>query len=116
MASVVLGFRREDVAHPLDGFGMLDSATGGIPNSRFDFFLLFISKSRARRTRHADQLRRWDTLAGAGAESAEELCQIVYEDLRVLLGITGKPIFKHHVLYPQAIPQYELSSLDSSEI
>ena len=30
VASVVLGFRRADVAHPLDGFGMLDSGEGRV--------------------------------------------------------------------------------------
>ena len=30
------------------------------------------------------------------------------EDLRVLLRISGEPTFKHHVLFPQAIPQYNL--------
>ena len=29
-------------------------------------------------------------------------------DLRRLLGVTGPPTFRHHVLYPQAIPQYEV--------
>jgi len=29
-------------------------------------------------------------------------------DLRTILGIRGEPVFEHHVLYPRAIPQYEV--------
>ena len=30
------------------------------------------------------------------------------EDLRVLLGVKGKPTFQHCVFYPRAIPQYNV--------
>ena len=36
----------------------------------------------------------------------EELFAITCEDLRVLLGVRGKPTFQHSVYYPKAIPQY----------
>jgi oxygen-dependent protoporphyrinogen oxidase len=32
----------------------------------------------------------------------------VTEDLRVLLGVHGKPTFQHSVFWPKAIPQYNL--------
>jgi oxygen-dependent protoporphyrinogen oxidase len=41
-------------------------------------------------------------------KNPEELFDMTLEDLRALLGIKGEPTFKHHVLYPQAIPQYNL--------
>jgi oxygen-dependent protoporphyrinogen oxidase len=37
---------------------------------------------------------------------ARELFALTCEDLRVLLGIRGKPTFQHSVFYPKAIPQY----------
>ena len=30
------------------------------------------------------------------------------EDLQVLLGVRGRPTFQHCVVYPQAIPQYNV--------
>ena len=36
----------------------------------------------------------------------EELFDLTCEDLRVLLGVRGKPTFQHSVFYPKAIPQY----------
>jgi oxygen-dependent protoporphyrinogen oxidase len=38
----------------------------------------------------------------------EKLVAMVCEDLRVLLGVTGQPVFQHCVLYPKAIPQYNV--------
>ena len=37
-----------------------------------------------------------------------DLVRMTTEDLAILLGITGQPTFKHSVLYPKAIPQYEI--------
>jgi oxygen-dependent protoporphyrinogen oxidase len=38
----------------------------------------------------------------------EQLVELVCEDLRALLGAKGRPVFQHCVLYPKAIPQYNL--------
>jgi oxygen-dependent protoporphyrinogen oxidase len=38
----------------------------------------------------------------------EKLYEIVCEDLRVLLGVRGKPTFQHRAFYPKAIPQYNV--------
>jgi len=40
--------------------------------------------------------------------SPEKLFALTCEDLRVLLGVKGKPTFQHCVFYPRAIPQYNL--------
>lgn len=39
---------------------------------------------------------------------SEKLFALTCEDLRVLLGVKGKPTFEHSVFYPRAIPQYNL--------
>src|SRR6185369_16210197 len=39
---------------------------------------------------------------------ADELVDLTCQDLRVLLGVRGDPVFKHVVFYPRAIPQYNL--------
>jgi len=38
----------------------------------------------------------------------DKLVALTCEDLRILLGVTGKPVFQHCVFYPKAIPQYNL--------
>ena len=38
----------------------------------------------------------------------EKLFELTCEDLRVLLGVRGKPTFQHCVFYPRAIPQYNV--------
>ena len=38
----------------------------------------------------------------------EKLYALTCEDLRVLLGVKGKPTFQHSVFYPRAIPQYNV--------
>jgi oxygen-dependent protoporphyrinogen oxidase len=38
----------------------------------------------------------------------EKLFAVTCEDLRVLLGLRGKPVFQHSVFYPRAIPQYNV--------
>jgi oxygen-dependent protoporphyrinogen oxidase len=38
----------------------------------------------------------------------EKLFDLTCEDLRVLLGVRGKPTFQHSVFYPRAIPQYNV--------
>ena len=38
----------------------------------------------------------------------DKLFALTCEDLRVLLGVKGKPTFQHSVFYPKAIPQYNV--------
>lgn len=103
---VALGFRRADVAHPLDGFGMLVPAVeqrrilGTIFSSSLfpgrapeDHVLLTTFVGGARQPR----------LAELGDDALE---QDVCSDLRELLGVRGAPVFRRIVRWPRAIPQY----------
>jgi len=38
----------------------------------------------------------------------EQLVEATLADLRVLLGVRGKPVFTQTVIYPRAIPQYNV--------
>jgi oxygen-dependent protoporphyrinogen oxidase len=105
---VVLGFRRKDVAHPLDGFGMLIPKAEG-----FRILGTIFSSSLFPNRAPADCVTLTSYLGGARAPDlaqspADDLFEITSQDLRVLLGINGQPTFKHHVLFPRAIPQYEV--------
>lgn len=108
VASVVLGFRRKDVAHPLDGFGVLVPQIEGLKTLGTLFSSsLFPNRAPAGHvalttyvggTRHPD-LALLDT---------ESLVDLICRDLRRLLGVTGQPTFEHHILFRRAIPQYEV--------
>jgi len=108
VASVVLGFRREDVAHPCEGFGML------IPKvESFKILGTIFSSSLFPNRAPAGHLTLTSYLGGErqpelASLPAEQLIELTCEDLRVLLGARGRPTFAHCVVYPRAIPQYNL--------
>lgn len=108
VASVVLGFRQEDVAHPCEGFGMLIPRTEG-----FKILGTIFSSSLFPNRAPAGHLTLTSYIGGErypdlASKPADELYAITCDDLRVLLGIRGRPTFKHCVYYPKAIPQYNL--------
>jgi oxygen-dependent protoporphyrinogen oxidase len=108
VASVVLGFRREDVAHPCEGFGMLIPKIEG-----FKILGTIFSSSLFPNRAPAGHLTLTSYIGGERYPElallpAEKLVALTCEDLRVLLGVTGKPTFQHCVLYPKAIPQYNV--------
>ncbi len=108
VASVVLGFRREDVAHPCEGFGMLIPKIEGFKTLGTIFSSsLFPNRAPAGHLTLTSYIggQRYPELA---LLPAEKLVALTCEDLRVLLGATGKPVFQHCVLYPKAIPQYNV--------
>jgi len=108
VASVVLGFRREDVAHPCAGFGMLIPRVEG-----FKILGAIFSSSLFPNRAPAGHLTLTCYVGGErqpeiAALPPEKLCAIVCEDLSVLLGVRGKPVFTHHHFWPRAIPQYNV--------
>jgi oxygen-dependent protoporphyrinogen oxidase len=108
VASVVLGFRRQDVAHPLDGFGMLIPKIEG-----FNILGTLFSSSLFPNRAPAGHVTLTSYIGGVRApglalRSAEELVAMTMKDLRAILGVTGQPTFAHHVLYAKAIPQYSV--------
>lgn len=108
VASVVLGFRREDVEHPCSGFGMLIPRVEGFKILGTIFSSsLFPNRAPAGHLTLTSYVggERYPELAGL---SADELTQITCEDLKKLLGVKGNPTFQHVVFYPRAIPQYNV--------
>jgi protoporphyrinogen/coproporphyrinogen III oxidase len=108
VASMVLGFRREDVAHPCEGFGMLIPKVEG-----FKILGTIFSSSLFPNRAPAGHLTLTSYIGGErypelASLPAEKLYEIVCEDLRVLLGVRGRPTFQHSVFYPHAIPQYNV--------
>jgi oxygen-dependent protoporphyrinogen oxidase len=108
VASVVLGFRREDVAHPCQGFGMLIPKVEG-----FNILGTIFSSSLFPNRAPAGHLTLTSYIGGERQPElallpAGKLVELTCKDLRVLLGVRGQPAFTHCVAYPRAIPQYNL--------
>jgi oxygen-dependent protoporphyrinogen oxidase len=108
VASVVLGYRREDISHPLDGFGML------IPEvERFNSLGVLFSSSLFPNRAPAGCVALTCYVGGARSPksvslSSQELFQLAHQDISVLLGARKQPVFQHLSIYPKAIPQYEV--------
>src|SRR5207253_1633334 len=108
VASIVLGFRREDVPHPCQGFGMLIPKIEGFKILGTIFSSsLFPNRAPARQHTLTSYVggERCPELASL---PQDKLVELVCEDLRVLLGVKGRPTFQHCVVYPKAIPQYNV--------
>jgi protoporphyrinogen/coproporphyrinogen III oxidase len=115
VASVVMGFERSQVAHPLDGFGLL------LPSKekKRTLGVLFSSTLFPNRTPEGKVLLTafigGRKTPDAAEGSDEELMNRVLADLAPLLGIKGKPEFLRVKQWAQAIPQYEIGYLGLQE-
>ena len=108
VASVVLGFRRADVAHPLDGFGMLVPKKEG-----FNILGALFSSSLFPNRAPKGEVAITCYLGGArqpllALNPEQILAQIARKDLETILGVRGQPTFQNVAVYRQAIPQYNL--------
>ncbi len=108
VSSLFLGYRRDQVAHPLDGFGGLVPAV----EKRSVLGILFSSSLFAGRA-PAGHVALTVMVGGARQPElarlpADQLLAAVEPDLRGLLGVSGAPVFQRHTFWPRAIPQYNL--------
>lgn len=107
VAIVTLGYRRDEVAHPLDGFGVLTpgkenrTALGIVfPSSIFPnrapdghvSLAVFIGGMRSPEYARLDDV---------------ELVELARNECRSLLGATGEPVFTSVAKQAHAIPQYD---------
>ena len=108
VASVVLGFRREDVEHPLDGFGALNPEVEQL-NSLGTVFSSSLFPNRA----PLGQVLLTSYVGGLRAphlvsKTPDELCKLVMADLKTVLGVNGEPTYRHVFVHRRAIPQYDI--------
>lgn len=101
-----MGFRREQISHPLDGFGVL------VPSKEKHQILgaLFNSSMYPNRAPEGECLltvmlggRQRPDLAHA---TESQLIDFASKDLQSLLGAKGKPAFQYLTTWKRAIPQY----------
>ncbi len=106
VSTLTLGFRRSDVTHPLDGFGMLIPSVEG----RSVLGALFSSSLFPDRA-PTDHVAITCFVGGArkphlAREDTDAIIDKVLLDLRSLIGVRGNPVYAKHVFWPRAIPQY----------
>lgn len=108
VASLFLGYRRGQVAHALDGFGVL------LPSREKRRLLGVLFNSTLFPGRAPDGHVALTVMLGGARHPdlallpLEQQLPIVAEELRGLLGVGGEPVFVRRTLWPRAIPQYEL--------
>jgi len=108
VAVVVMSFRREQVAHALDGFGVLVPAREG-GQTLGTLFSSTLFPGRA----PAGQVALTTFTGGArhpalALAPAAEIQRAVLDDLQRLLGVRGTPLAVVQHSWRKAIPQYEI--------
>lgn len=108
VAVLALGFRRDQLSHPLDGFGFL---TPEVERRRV---LGVVFSSSLFPERAPDGHVMLTAFVGGSRDAdfvqsdPQTLTARVLDDLRVLLGTQGEPTFRAVQVWPKAIPQYVL--------
>lgn len=108
VAVIALGFRREQVGHPLDGFGFLT------PETERRRVLGVIFSSTLFPDRAPDGHVLLTAFVGGTRDpdfvqsDPQTLTARVLDDLRPLLGLRDEPSFRAIQVWPKAIPQYVL--------
>ncbi len=108
LSTLVLGFDRDQVSHPLDGFGVL------CPRMEKRFGLGAIFSSTLFPDRAPDGKVSLMCFIGGvqqpenGELPTDKLVEETVKDLKPLLGLQGDPCFVSHSFWPRAIPQYNV--------
>jgi len=116
-ATVSLGFKRSDIAHPMQGAGFIVPRSEG---RRITACSWSSTKFNHRAPDDSVLLRVF--IGGALAEHLAEqnddaLIQLAREELRTIMGITAEPVLAKAWRWPNANPQYDLGhDLRVSEI
>jgi len=111
-ATVLLGYRRADVVHPLDGYGLVVPRTEGLRTTA----LTFVSTKYPYRAPEGHVLLR-GTLggvrdAGAMGLSDDEMVETVKRDMAGVLGLRGQPVMSRVFRWPGGLPQLEVGHLE----
>lgn len=107
VTSLTLGFPRDAISHPLDGFGVL------VPEKESLNILGCLFTSSIFPDRAPDGHVTLTVFIGGMRSpelvdlSEDEIKKLALKDLDLLLGVKSDPIFSHFTRWNKAIPQYE---------
>ena len=111
-ATVLLGYRREDVAHPLDGYGMVVPQTEGPRTTA----LSFVSTKFPHRAPAGHALLRGFLGGVRDGEvmrlSDDEMVETVKRDMQGVLGLRGQPVMTRVFRWPEGTPQLEVGHIE----
>ncbi|MBT5902485.1 MAG: protoporphyrinogen oxidase [Opitutaceae bacterium] len=108
VSSLFLGYKRDQVAHPLDGFGVL------MPQAEHRQVLgVLFSSSLFEGRAPAGHVGLTVMMGGIhradlGQADEQTLLRVAQRELSEILGVTGDPVFRRLHSWPRAIPQYNL--------
>jgi oxygen-dependent protoporphyrinogen oxidase len=108
VTTLVLGYRREQVSHPLDGFGVL------VPLVERRRVLGAIFSSTIFPNRAPDGhvslmiFMGGATMPDSALAEQDRAVELATRELGDLLGLTGAPVFARATHWPRAIPQYNV--------
>lgn len=111
-ATVLLGYRREDVSHPLGGYGIVVPRTEGLRTSACSFFS---TKFPGRAPEGHVLLRGFlggTRDPGVLAFDDDGLVEIVRRELGPVLGLRGEPVVTRVYRWPEGTPQMEVGHLE----
>jgi oxygen-dependent protoporphyrinogen oxidase len=111
-ATILLGYRREDVAHPLNGYGLVVPQTEGLRTTA----LSFVSTKFPHRAPEGHVLLR-GFLGGVRdgevmALTAEAMVETVKRDMQDVLGLRGQPVMTRVFRWPEGTPQLEVGHIE----
>ena len=114
-ATVLLGYRREDVEHPLKGYGMVVPQTERLRVTA----LSFVSTKFPYRAPEGHVLLRaflGGVRDGGVLElSDDQMVETVIREMSVLLGLRGQPVMRRVFRWPGGTPQLEVGHLERME-
>jgi oxygen-dependent protoporphyrinogen oxidase len=111
-ATVLLGYRRDAVRHPLDGYGMVIPRTEGLRTSACSFVS---TKFPGRAPEGLVLLRGFlGGIRDPGALALDDgaMVEIVRREMGEVLGLTGEPVMSRVYRWPAATPQLEVGHLE----
>jgi oxygen-dependent protoporphyrinogen oxidase len=111
-ATVLLGYRREDVAHPLGGYGMVVPKTEGLRTTA----LSFVSTKFPHRAPEGHVLLRGFLGGVRDGEvmrlSDDEMVGTVEREMAGILGLRGQPVMSRVFRWPAGTPQLEVGHIE----
>jgi protoporphyrinogen/coproporphyrinogen III oxidase len=114
-ATVLIGYRRENVSHPLNGYGMVVPQTEGLRTTA----LSFVSTKFPFRAPDGHVLLRAFLGGVRDGEvlrlTDEEMVETVTREMKTLLGLRGRPVMTRVFRWPGGTPQLEVGHLGRME-
>lgn len=109
LSVLVMAFKREDVKHPLDGFGVLIPSKEQV--NGFQTLGTLFSSSMFLDRAPSDTMLFTSFIGGSrnmslASRSAMDLKEAAMKDLHQLVGVSGQPVFFKHIFWSRAFPQY----------